>query len=77
MSYGDYIHCKICGGKTIYLPDYQIKEIVCFPCHEENLRLAVEALENIIKHQEIVGGNLAELSTTARIAKEALGKIKK
>ena len=33
-----------------------------------------KALKHIIKHQDIVGGTMAELSTTRKIAKEALGE---
>lgn len=43
----------------------------------EKAKGLVEALEYIIEHQEYVSGTMAELSTTRRIAKEALAKWEK
>ena len=50
--------------------DLQIK---CDRLEKENARYR-EALENIIKHEQIVGGNMARLSTVVVIANKALEK---
>ena len=43
----------------------------------EKAKVLEEALEYIIKHQEYVSETMAELSTTRKIAKEALAKWEK
>ena len=53
----------------------------CDWCHEKckcddcNYTTAMVALQDIKKHQKYIIGNLGELTTTYRIAKEALEKI--
>ena len=43
---------------------------------DELIRELVAALEAIVTHQETIGGGLAVLSTTRRIAADALAKAK-
>lgn len=65
-------HSACTGNFEPYIPHSQYLAL------KSDLAVAVVALENIIKHQKMVGsfnGSLEEMSTTIRIAKEALGKI--
>lgn len=41
------------------------------------LKITREAFSNIVKHQEFVGGNLVNLSSVAKIAKEAIKELDK
>lgn len=46
-------------------------------CKSDHVKILVEALENISRHQSLVGGQLAEISVTKKIADDALSQWRK